>query len=175
MPDSPPPSSAVEHLARALQALDLTADPEAARTPERVAELLQSFAPAREPLSLSTTAVVHPVPVVVREIPFHSLCVHHLLPFFGQVSVAYRPDAVLLGLGSIPRVVRHHSRQLQLQERLAEQIADTIRAHTQAPAVAVGIRARHMCVEMRGAASPCEVRVVAQRGTPDDWLLRQVE
>jgi GTP cyclohydrolase IA len=165
---------AARHLRAFLDAVGLRGDPELEGTAERVTELLATFAPGeiREP---STCATSSSSPVVVRSIPFHSLCAHHLLPFFGMVAVAYRPRGTLLGLGSIPSLVAQLARRPQIQERLAEQIADAMMRWAQPESVAVGIRARHLCVEMRGARAPVEVLVVATRGAPDPWLSSKVE
>jgi len=96
--------------------------------------------------------------------PFHSLCAHHLLPFHGKVSVAYRPENVLAGLGSIPRALRHFARRPQLQERLTEQLAEHLYQALGPKGLVVQSTARHMCVEMRGAESPMDVVVLAVRG-----------
>ncbi|MEQ1501991.1 MAG: GTP cyclohydrolase I [Myxococcota bacterium] len=157
-----------------LDAAGLADDPELAGTPERVTELLASFAPKPLPAP-SICATASSTPVVIRGIPFHSLCAHHLLPFFGEVSVAYRPEGRLLGLGSVPRLVAHFARRTQIQERMAEQIADGLAGWAAPVALAVAVRARHLCVEMRGTPAPVEVTVIATRGEPDAWLRSQVE
>jgi GTP cyclohydrolase I len=88
--------------------------------------------------------------VAVRKIRFFSLCEHHLLPFFGQCTVAYIPDGKVIGLSKIPRIVDMYARRLQLQERLTQQIAQTINQILQPRGVAVVMDALHMCVMMRG-------------------------
>ena len=93
--------------------------------------------------------------VVVRDITFHSVCEHHLLPFFGSVHVCYIPaPKKLLGLSKIVRVVEMYARQLQLQERLGAQIADLLASEASAQGVAVKIFATHMCISMRGINKP---------------------
>lgn len=89
--------------------------------------------------------------VLIQDITFHSMCEHHLLPFFGKVHVAYYPenDAVL-GLSKIPRVVDVVSKRPQLQERMGKQIGDTIAGAIQSKGVMVVIEAEHMCMVMRG-------------------------
>lgn len=167
-------TEAAQHLRAFLDAVGLVGDPEVNGTAERVAELLASFAPS--PLPAPTVCgATSDAPVVVRGIAFHSLCAHHLLPFFGTVAVAYRPRDALLGLGSIPGLVAHLSRRTQLQERLADQIADALVRWVDPISVAVGIRARHLCVEMRGARTPIDVLVLAHRGESDPWLRARVE
>ncbi len=88
--------------------------------------------------------------VVVRSIDFFSLCEHHLLPFFGQVHVAYLPKGRVIGLSKIPRIVDVFSRRLQLQERMTMQIAKCIQEHLDPIGVGVVCEARHLCMCMRG-------------------------
>jgi GTP cyclohydrolase I len=92
--------------------------------------------------------------VVVKEIPFYSLCEHHLLPFFGTAAVAYIPRGRVLGLSKIPRVVEMYARRLQVQERLTEQIAAFLQEHLQPRGVGVVIEATHLCAVMRGVRKP---------------------
>jgi GTP cyclohydrolase I len=88
--------------------------------------------------------------VIVRDIDFYSLCEHHLLPFFGKCHVAYIPSTKVIGLSKIPRVVDVFARRLQVQERLTNQIADTIREKIVPLGVAVVMEATHLCMSMRG-------------------------
>ncbi len=88
--------------------------------------------------------------VLVRDIEFYSLCEHHMLPFFGRISVAYIPDGKVVGLSKIPRIVDAFARRLQIQEQLTEQIADAIMETVKPKGVGVVASARHMCMEMRG-------------------------
>ncbi|HIG48508.1 MAG TPA: GTP cyclohydrolase I FolE [candidate division Zixibacteria bacterium] len=88
--------------------------------------------------------------VSVQNIEFYSLCEHHLLPFFGQCHVAYIPDGKIIGLGKIPRIVDVFARRLQLQERLTNQIAQTIQEQLTPRGVAVVMEAEHLCMMMRG-------------------------
>lgn len=88
--------------------------------------------------------------VVVKNIDFYSLCEHHILPFFGKVHIAYIPDGKIVGLSKIPRIVEVFSRRLQVQERMTQQIADTINKYLEPQGVAVVSEAYHMCMMMRG-------------------------
>src|SRR5262245_10908829 len=88
--------------------------------------------------------------VIVKDIDFYSLCEHHLLPFFGKCHVAYIPSNKVIGLSKIPRLVDVFARRLQVQERLTNQIADTIREKIAPLGVAVVVEATHLCMSMRG-------------------------
>ena len=88
--------------------------------------------------------------VIVKDIDFYSLCEHHLLPFFGKCHVAYIPSTKVIGLSKVPRIVDVFARRLQVQERLTNQIADTIRDKVAPLGVAVVMEATHLCMSMRG-------------------------
>ncbi|MDE2290829.1 MAG: GTP cyclohydrolase I FolE [Elusimicrobia bacterium] len=91
--------------------------------------------------------------VVVKDIVFYSLCEHHLLPFFGKATVGYVPDKKIVGLSKIPKIVQVFARRLQVQERMTLEIAHTLERKLKPKGVGVVIRARHLCMEMRGAQS----------------------
>jgi GTP cyclohydrolase I len=88
--------------------------------------------------------------VLVRDIPFHSLCQHHLLPFSGVAHVGYLPAARILGLSKLARVVEHFARGLQVQERLTKQIGDWLDARLAPKGVGVVLEAEHLCMSLRG-------------------------
>ena len=140
---------AAADLLRALGA-DLT-DPGLRETPRRMAaayaELLtpDPFNPTTFPNDEGYDELV-----VVRSIPFHSLCMHHLLPFHGVAHIGYLPGTRILGLSKFARVVELHARELQVQERLTVQIADWIQEHLAPKGVGVVLEAEHMCMSLRG-------------------------
>ena len=88
--------------------------------------------------------------VIVRDIEVYSLCEHHMLPFFGRCHVGYLPRNHVIGLSKIPRIVDVFARRLQVQERLTQQIAETIKSTINPRGVAVAIEAQHLCMMMRG-------------------------
>ena len=88
--------------------------------------------------------------IVVRDIEFFSLCEHHMIPFFGRAHVGYLPDGKIIGLSKIPRIVDMFSRRLQVQERLTDEIANTIQKILNPIGVAVVMEGRHLCMQMRG-------------------------
>jgi GTP cyclohydrolase I len=103
--------------------------------------------------------------VLVRDIEFHSLCEHHLLPFWGKAHVAYLPGERVVGLSKLARVVDAVARRPQVQERMTEQIADLLEESLQARGVAVVIEAVHTCMTIRGVRKPGSLCVTsAMRG-----------
>ena len=92
--------------------------------------------------------------VLARDIPFHSLCEHHLLPFHGVAHVGYLPGDRILGLSKLARVVEHFSRRLQVQERLTKQIGDWLTERLDPKGVGVVLEAEHLCMSLRGVQAP---------------------
>ena len=92
--------------------------------------------------------------VVVKDIPFYSLCEHHMLPFFGTCHVGYLPKGKVVGLSKIPRLVGVFAHRLQLQERMTKEIAEALSGALAPKGVGVVVEARHLCMEMRGVQKP---------------------
>ncbi len=88
--------------------------------------------------------------VIVKNIDFYSLCEHHMIPFFGKAHVAYIPKGKVIGISKIPRIVDVFARRLQIQERMTQQIADTLEEYLHPEGVAVVVEGYHMCMMMRG-------------------------
>lgn len=126
-----------------------------AGTPARVARAYAELLEPR-PFSLTTFANEEGYDelVVTKDIPFHSLCEHHLLPFVGVAHVGYLPGERILGLSKLARVVEHFARRLQLQERLTSQVAAWLDEHLEPKGVGVVIEAEHQCMSLRGAKVP---------------------
>lgn len=88
--------------------------------------------------------------IIVKDIDFHSMCEHHMLPFYGKAHVAYIPNGKVIGLSKIPRIVEMFARRLQIQEQMTTQIADLIQEVIDPQGVAVVLEGAHMCAMMRG-------------------------
>jgi GTP cyclohydrolase I len=140
---------AAEELLLALGA-DLDA-PGLRETPRRVAAAYAELL-TPEPFALTTfpNDEGYDELVVVRDIPFQSLCMHHLLPFHGVAHVAYLPAERIIGLSKLARVVEHFARDLQVQERLTKQVAGCIQDELQPKGVGVVLEAEHLCMSLRG-------------------------
>ncbi len=140
------------------------------RTPERVADTYRFLTGGyeRDPSAILEKAIFHVETcetVVVRDIAFHSLCEHHMLPFFGKAHVAYIPHGRVVGLSKIPRVVDLFARRLQVQERLTAQIAETLQEVLSPRGVGVLVEAVHLCMRMRGVEEQaCVTTTSALRG-----------
>lgn len=125
------------------------------KTPERVARSMEYLTSGyrtnvADVVNGALFSVDYSEMVTVRDIDFYSLCEHHLLPFFGKCHVAYIPNGRVIGLSKIPRLVDMFARRLQLQERMTNQIAETILEQVQPLGVAVVCEGTHLCMAMRG-------------------------
>jgi GTP cyclohydrolase IA len=125
-------------------------------TPNRVAESLRFLTDgyAGDPSTIVGDALFaldgYDDMVVVKDIPFYSMCEHHLLPFFGRAHIGYVPDGRVVGLSKLPRLVEAYSRRLQVQERMTREIAEAINTVVTPRGVGVVVEGRHLCIEMRG-------------------------
>jgi len=139
--------------------------PGLAETPRRIARLYaEMFSGLREdPLSVLSTTFPEPHQemVVLRDIPFYSLCEHHFLPFFGQVHVGYVPDGRIVGASKIARLVDILARRPQVQERFTSQIADCLMEGLRPQGAAVVVEAEHLCMSMRGVKKPGALMVTS--------------
>ncbi len=158
---------AVRELIQAL-GLDRAAEPELEATPARVAdfyrELLSGLDPALAPEPATFAHGGQGDLVIVRDLAFHSLCVHHFVPFFGRALIAYLPGERIVGISVAARLLDHYARRPQLQERIGQQIANHIERLVQPRGVAVILEARHLCMEMRGIRSFGRVETRTVRG-----------
>ena len=137
-------------------------------TPARVARMYEEILGIpTDPAQLLKTrfAEDHHELVLVKDIPFNSMCEHHLMPFFGKAHVAYIPHGQIVGISKLARVVEAFARRPQVQERLTSQIADLINKELHPSGVAVVIEGVHTCMTMRGVKKPGSVVITsAMRG-----------
>ena len=135
-------------------------------TPERVARFyVEAFSglhvdPAEEVDAFFGDEHYHEI-VMVRDIPFESLCEHHLLPFHGKAHVGYIPDGRVTGLSKLARVVEGYAHRPQMQERLTAQVADALMDRLAPMGVLVVVEAEHLCMSMRGVRKPGTVTVTS--------------
>lgn len=139
-------------------------------TPERVARMYaEVFDGLRtDPKELLSVGfeVGHDEMVILKDIPFYSVCEHHFMPFHGVAAVGYIPDGRVVGLSKLARLVDAYARRPQIQEQLTGQIADTLMEALHPDGVAVVIEAEHLCMTARGAKKPGSRMVTsATRGT----------
>lgn len=149
-------------------------------TPRRVAQMYEEIAgggalDAKDVLNVQFDES-HQELVLLRDMPFYSLCEHHLLPFFGSAHVAYIPRGKVVGISKLARCVDIYARRLQLQERLTSQVADAVMEAVDAEGVAVVIRAEHLCMAMRGVRKPgASIVTSALRGHFETSLAARAE
>jgi GTP cyclohydrolase I len=137
------------------------------RTPERVATLLEELTSGRDLDPASVLAPVfsedHDELILIKDIPFASLCEHHLVPFMGKAHVGYIPNknGQVTGLSKLARVVDICARRLQMQERMTTQVADAIEQALNPRGVIVVVEAEHLCMSMRGVQKPGHLTVTS--------------
>ncbi|HEX9363185.1 MAG TPA: GTP cyclohydrolase I FolE [Candidatus Dormibacteraeota bacterium] len=158
---SPKPGDPIAELVESLL-VELGEDPDRQglkATPDRVARALRELTNGYglDPEEVIADAVFdqdYDEMVVLKDIPFYSLCEHHMLPFFGRIHVGYLPKGKVVGLSKIPRLVEVFSHRLQIQEQLTRQIAEALNGTLSPKGVGVVVEARHLCMEMRGVETP---------------------
>ena len=170
-------ADAARHLAEALRALGV--EP-LEGTPERVAELWGELFARPDAASRELVPFDNPDPksdsiVLAAGLPFHAMCAHHLLPFFGRAHVAFLPGDRLVGFGAIARVVDTAARKATLQEQLAKDVADALESALAPKGVAVLLQARHLCMEMRGAKRRARMETALWRGVFEHDEARRAE
>ena len=168
-----------EHVAAILDLLHLDrTDPNLTGTPERVAkmylEMFHGLVEGAEPeVTTFPNDENYRSMVMERDIPFYSMCAHHLVPFYGHAHIAYIPNRRIVGLSKLPRILEFYAKRPQIQERLTEQAADYLWNNLQPLGAMVVIEARHLCVEMRGVKKPGALTVTsAIRGCFEDRKVR---
>jgi GTP cyclohydrolase I len=149
------------------------------RTPQRVALMYDEiFAGYRiDPQQLKNESLFTEEGddmVLVKDIAYYSMCEHHMLPFFGRAHVAYIPNGKIIGLSAIPRIVEMFARRLQVQERMTQQIADTLADILQPRGLGVVVEGSHFCARMRGVKKEqMQMTTSAMRGSFRDADIRQ--
>ncbi len=155
------------HVRAILDELGLdTSDPNLFRTDERVAEMyLEMFHGLKEGVEPEITTFPNEEGyshmVMEKQIPFYSMCAHHLIPFYGHAHIAYIPEDRIIGLSKFSRILEFYAKRPQLQERLTEQIVNFLEENLRPRGAMVVVEARHLCVEMRGVKKPGAMTVTS--------------
>jgi GTP cyclohydrolase I len=152
------------------------------KTPDRVARALEFLTSGYEqnPAEIigdATFTEDYSEMIIVRDIDFFSLCEHHMIPFYGRAHVAYVPDRQIVGISKVARLVECFARRLQVQERMTQQIGQTLNDILKPMGVGVVVRAEHMCMRMRGVEKPNSIVVTSallgcfqQRDTRQEFM-----
>ena len=142
-------------------------------TPRRVADLYgEIFSGYGADPELGVTFAERNDIVVQKDIPFHSMCEHHLLPFFGKAHIAYQPNGRVIGISKLARLVDKYARRLQIQERMTNQIADELTGGAKVKGAIVVLEGEHLCLSMRGPKSDGMTVTSAIRGSFNDPLVK---
>ncbi|MEE8311994.1 MAG: GTP cyclohydrolase I FolE [Candidatus Binatia bacterium] len=153
-----------------------------AKTPDRVVRALEFLTSGydQDPVDVIGDAKFtedYSEMIIVRDIDFFSMCEHHMIPFYGRAHVAYVPDRHIVGISKIARLVECFARRLQVQERMTQQIGQTLSNILEPMGVGVVVRAEHMCMRMRGVEKPNSVVVTSallgcfqQRDTRQEFM-----
>jgi len=183
--DAPyPRGSIASHVKAVISALGEDPDRDGLRsTPQRAEKALRFLtsgytADIQKVVNGALFEVKYDEMVIVKDIEFFSMCEHHLLPFYGKIHVAYLPGTHVIGLSKIPRLVDVFARRLQIQERLTQQLAETIQGLVNPRGVGVICEARHFCMMMRGVEKQHSGAVTSamlgafreNKGTRDEFL-----
>ena len=133
-------------------------------TPRRIASAYKEiFAGYDSDSELSVQFSEDSETVVIKNIQFYSMCEHHMLPFYGKITLAYSPNGRVFGISKLVRLVEKHSKRLQIQERMTKNVADELYSHG-VKGVAVIAEAEHLCMKMRGVRNDANVTSAAFRG-----------
>jgi GTP cyclohydrolase I len=172
-----------EHVQAILTELGLdTSDPNLVDTNRRVAkmyfEMFHGLREGAEPaITTFTNEEGYSHMVMERDIPFYSMCAHHLVPFFGNAHIAYIPGDQIIGISKFARILEFYAKRPQLQERITEQVVDFLEEKLHPLGSMVVIEARHLCVEMRGVKKPGALTVTSairgafhQRSVREEFL-----
>jgi GTP cyclohydrolase I len=136
-------------------------------TPQRIADMYEEVLKGYDAESeLSVKFSEDSDLVIAKEIQFYSMCEHHMLPFFGKVSIAYAPDGKVFGISKLVRLVEKYSARLQIQERITKNIADELYLEG-VRGVIVVMEGEHLCMKMRGVRNDAQVTTMASRGIYD--------
>lgn len=127
--------------------------PHGSATPARFVRMLKELTTPEE-FTFTTFPATSMNMVMLKDIPFSSVCSHHVIPFVGMAHIAYVPDELLVGLSKFARMVKYHSHKLQVQETLTEEIAVDLESRLKPRGVAVVMEAEHLCMTIRGVQSP---------------------
>lgn len=150
---APPLDDAGQAVADLLEALGRSPSGALAGTPQRVASTFRELLRREDVVPTFFASDGYTDLVLIRDIPFHSLCEHHLLPFRGVAHVGYLPGYRIVGISTLPRVVEYFSRDLQLQERLTTDVANWLDAQLEPRGVGVVIEAEQLCMSLRGVGT----------------------